>query len=72
MFTPGITGDHIKFLNYIFLLLFIFLLFTIVTSAGSDEPNLHIYVLTVLSFGLFAAMQWFIANYQDVNEKKKQ
>ncbi len=59
MTTPGITKEHIQFINYVFGGLF-FTLMVVILSQGPSATSAHIYVLLVLSLGLFGSLHWYV------------
>jgi hypothetical protein len=56
MTTPGITAEHMRFINYIFLALFITL--SVILLVKGSQASIHMYVLALLSLGLFLCIHW--------------
>eukprot|EP00455_Lapot_gusevi_P037109 TRINITY_DN4139_c0_g1_i3.p1 TRINITY_DN4139_c0_g1~~TRINITY_DN4139_c0_g1_i3.p1 ORF type:complete len:123 (+),score=34.37 TRINITY_DN4139_c0_g1_i3:32-370(+) len=57
IFKPGTNAATFQFLNYVLVALFFSIVSMIVTGSGSY----HVWVLLFLAVGLFASVNWFMA-----------
>ncbi|KAJ1674300.1 hypothetical protein EV182_003559 [Spiromyces aspiralis] len=68
IFQPGeVNQGVIKVMNAAFIGLFVVLAFLMYATGG----NWHVVFLSIIAVGLFASIQWFIAEYKCIRAEKE-